>query len=53
MSLGSILFEACNTSFQLYLQIAPDEFVNKYNWAQMILGPVLSACVNLPILFGN
>lgn len=53
MSLGSVLFEACNTSFQLHLQIAPSEFVDKYNWAQMIAGPVLSACVNSPILFGN
>jgi CBS domain-containing protein len=53
MSLGSVLFEACNTSFQLHLQINPEAFVNKYNWAQMITGPVLSACVNSPILFGN
>ena len=27
MSLGSVLFEACNTSFQLHLQIAPKDFV--------------------------
>ena len=53
MSLGSILFEACNTSFQLHLQIKPDEFVNQHNWSQMIAGPVLSACVNSPLLFGN
>lgn len=53
MSLGSVLFEACNTSFQLHLQIPPSEFVDKYNWAQMIAGPVLSACVNSPMLFGN
>ncbi|MFK7936410.1 MAG: CBS domain-containing protein [Saprospiraceae bacterium] len=53
MSLGSVLFEACNTSFQLHLQIKPDEFVNKHNWSQMIAGPVLSACVNSPLLFGK
>lgn len=53
MSLGSVLFEACNTSFQLHLQIAPKDFVNQHNWAQMIAGPVLSACVNSPMLFGN
>ena len=52
-SLGSVLFEACNTSFQLHLQIKPDEFVDRYNWAQMISGPVLSACVNSPILLGR
>ncbi|MBK7871826.1 MAG: hypothetical protein IPJ74_14675 [Saprospiraceae bacterium] len=32
----SILFEACNTSFQMHLQIEPEEFVAHYNWAQMI-----------------
>ena len=53
MSLGSVLFEACNTSFQLHLQIKPDEFINQHNWSQMIAGPVLSACVNSPLLFGN
>ncbi|HMO41034.1 MAG TPA: CBS domain-containing protein [Saprospiraceae bacterium] len=49
----SILFEACNTSFQLHLQIDPDEFVEHYNWAQMISGPVLAACTNSPLLFGR
>jgi CBS domain-containing protein len=53
MSLGSVLFEACNTSFQLHLQINPEEFVDRHNWSQMIAGPVLSACVNSPMLFGN
>jgi CBS domain-containing protein len=52
-SLGSVLFEACNTSFQLHLQIKPDEFVDKFNWSQMIAGPVLSACTNSPLLFGR
>lgn len=52
-ALGSVLFEACNTSFQVHLQIKPSEFVDKFNWAQMISGPVLSACVNSPMLFGR
>ncbi|MGA8852722.1 MAG: CBS domain-containing protein [Christiangramia sp.] len=49
----SLMLEACNTSFQMHLQINPDEFIDKYNWAQAIAGPVLSACVNSPILFGK
>ena len=53
MSLGSVLFEACNTSFQLHLQIHPDEFVDQYNLAQMISGPVLATGVNSPLLFGK
>lgn len=53
MSLGSVLFEACNTSFQLHLQIPSDKFVSQHNWSQQIAGPVLSACVNSPLLFGR
>lgn len=53
MSLESVLFEACNTSFQLHLQIAPQDFTRKYNWSQMIAGPVLAACTNSPLLFGR
>ena len=50
---SSILFEACNTSFQIHLQIDPDEFADRYNWAQVIAGPVLAACVNSPTLLGK
>ncbi|MFO7825104.1 MAG: CBS domain-containing protein [Cyclobacterium sp.] len=49
----NILFEACNTSFQCHLQVSPDEFVDQYNWAQMISGPLLSVCTNSPLLFGR
>ncbi|GAB5565148.1 MAG: glutamate-cysteine ligase family protein [Winogradskyella sp.] len=48
-----VMLEACNTSFQTHLQIHPEEFVEKYNWAQAISGPVLSSCSNSPILFGR
>ncbi len=50
---GSVMLEACNTSFQTHLQINPDEFVDQYNWAQAIAAPVLSSCANSPILFGR
>jgi CBS domain-containing protein len=53
MSLDTVLFEACNTSFQTHLQIHPEEFVDKHNWAQMISGPVLSTVVNSPLVFGK
>ncbi len=52
-SLKTVLFEACNTSFQLHLQINPDEFVEQYNWSQMIAGPILATGVNSPLLFGK
>ncbi len=50
---NSIMFEACNTSFQMHLQIDPDDFANSYNWAQAIAGPVLAQCVNSPLLLGK
>jgi len=49
----NILYEACNTSFQVHLQIDPDKFVEQYNWSQMIAGPILSAMANSPILMGK
>ena len=52
-SLDSVLFEACNTSFQMHLQVEADDFVRKYNWAQQLSGPVLSIMTNSPLLFGK
>lgn len=49
----SVMLEGCNTSFQMHLQINPDEFIESYNWAQAISGPILSACSNSPLLFGK
>ncbi len=49
----NILFEACNTSFQIHFQVWADEFADRYNWAQAISGPVLSACTNSPLLLGR
>ncbi len=49
----SILYEACNTSFQIHLQVEPDEFPDRYNWAQILAGPVLACSVNSPLLLGK
>ena len=49
----SIFFEACNTSFQVHLQIGLDEVIDKYNWSQAIAGPVLSLMTNSSMLFGK
>jgi CBS domain-containing protein len=48
-----IMIEACNTSFQVHLQIEPKDFVDQYNWASAIAGPVLSAVTNSPMMLGN
>ncbi|RLD22950.1 MAG: signal transduction protein, partial [Bacteroidetes bacterium] len=50
---GSVLFEACNTSFQMHLQIEPNDFISTFNWAQAISGPLLSICTNSPLLLGR
>lgn len=49
----SVMLEGCNTSFQVHLQVAPDEFAKLYNITQAITAPVLAACVNSPLLFGR
>jgi len=53
ISHSNILFEACNTSFQCHYQIQPDSFIDSYNWAQLLAGPVLSVAANSPILLGK
>ncbi|MCB0806783.1 MAG: hypothetical protein KDC05_13370, partial [Bacteroidales bacterium] len=53
IKLDSALIEACNTGFQVHLQVTPDEFVRKYNIAQAISAPVLGIAVNSPMLFGK
>ncbi|MEL6853158.1 MAG: CBS domain-containing protein, partial [Bacteroidota bacterium] len=47
------MLEACNTSFQVHLQVTPDDFVAKYNAAQALAGPSMAIAVNSPMLFGR
>lgn len=49
----SAMIESCNTSFQVHIQVTPDEFVSKYNIAQVLAAPVLAVAVNSPMLFGK
>lgn len=44
----NIMFEACNTSFQIHFQVDPESFADTYNRAQLVSGPVLAAAVNSP-----
>ncbi len=53
ISHASVLFEACNTSFQLHLQISPRDFISSYNWAQTISGPIMAIATNSPLLIGR
>ncbi len=49
----SPLIEAANTSFQVHLQVSPQNFVKYYNIAQALTGPVLATAANSPIVFGR
>lgn len=49
----SPLLEAVNTSFQIHLQVNPDDFVKMYNIAQAITGPVMAISANSPLVFGK
>ncbi|MDZ7772392.1 MAG: CBS domain-containing protein [Balneolaceae bacterium] len=53
MKFDSPLLEASNTGWQVHLQVTPEEFVNKYNIAQAITGPILASAVGSPLLFGK
>jgi CBS domain-containing protein/gamma-glutamylcysteine synthetase len=49
----SPLLEACNTSFQVHLQVAPSNFVKQYNIAQALAAPVMAIAANSPLVFGK
>ncbi|MCE2788303.1 MAG: glutamate-cysteine ligase family protein [Saprospiraceae bacterium] len=50
---SSPLLEASNTSFQVHLQVSPEEFVKMYNIAQALAGPMMAISANSPIVFGK
>lgn len=49
----SPLLEACNTSFQVHLQVDPNDFVHMYNISQALAAPILAISANSPIVFGR
>ncbi len=49
----SAMLEACNTSFQVHLQVEPSEFVKLYNISQVLTAPVMAIASNSPLLFGK
>ncbi|MEZ5014667.1 MAG: CBS domain-containing protein [Chitinophagales bacterium] len=50
---NTVMLEACNTSFQVHLQVDPYDFARAYNWALIISAPVLAAATNSPLLMGK
>jgi CBS domain-containing protein len=49
----SPLLEACNTSFQVHLQVSPKDFVKMYNIAQVLAAPATAIAANSPLVFGR
>ena len=53
MTIGSIAPESACTSVQLHLQVAPRDFADHWNAAQLLAGPQLALGANSPYLFGT
>ena len=49
----NVLLESFNTSFQLHLQVAPDEFARVYNAMQLATALAIAASGNSPLLLGH
>lgn len=47
------LMEACNTSYQVHLQVTPDTFAPLYNISQAVTAPILALAANSPLVFGK
>ncbi len=46
----NLMIEGANTSFQVHFQVGPEEFVQRYNIAQVAAAPIISAAANSPFL---
>lgn len=50
----SLMFEACNASFQVHLQcMEPKKFGHFYDVAQLVLAPTMALATNSPLLLGQ
>jgi CBS domain-containing protein/gamma-glutamylcysteine synthetase len=49
----TVMLEACNSSFQVHLQVTPAEFARMYNIAQVLAAPMVALASNSPLLFGR
>jgi CBS domain-containing protein len=49
----NLMFESCCCSFQVHLQVGPEEFARLYNLAQAISAPLIAVAANSPLLIGH
>lgn len=48
-----VMTEAATTSFQLHLQVPPDQAARYYNLARLVSAPMVALTANSPFLFGH
>lgn len=48
-----VTLEGANTSFQIHLRVAPDDFAKSFNAAQMVTPLAVALSANSPILLGH
>jgi len=53
LTTDGIALEGANTSFQVHLRVAPEDFTRVYNAAQLATVPVLAAAGNSPTFLGH
>jgi hypothetical protein len=53
LAISHIAPEGANTSFQVHLRVAPDDFTRTYNAAQAASAPVLAMAGNSPTFLGH
>jgi CBS domain-containing protein len=49
----NLMFESCCCSFQVHLQVGPEEFARLYNLAQAVSAPLLAVSANSPLFVGH
>lgn len=50
---ANLMLEAATTSFQIHLQVAPQEAARFYNAAKLLSAPMVAIAANSPYLFGR
>jgi len=47
-----VMMESVATSFQIHLQVNPEEAARVYNWSKVLAAPMVAISANSPFLFG-
>jgi hypothetical protein len=50
---ADVMLESAATSFQIHLQVSPEQAARIYNLSKIVSGPMVAVCANSPFLFGH